>query len=172
MKQYILQCWSERTKKSFRCRIQTIEKATKKLHVCIKQCENIRPSGASNNNIFQQAKLMFKFKDGDISARKVSNSCGFGDTNSELENPTYDPTTQESPSLSLFSLNLNTKEDTIGGSLSKRPMRVKNSNLKEKMMIKHHLSKEQQAQQPLQTPSSFGQYFNDINRSTSDLPYY
>ncbi|KAG2309043.1 hypothetical protein Bca52824_028791 [Brassica carinata] len=95
--------WNERTKKSIHCRIQTIEKATKKLHACLKQCENRRPSGASNNDIFKQAKLMFvddpKYKGGwkfdhvwniiknfekfnDTSSKKVSNSCGFGDTNS------------------------------------------------------------------------------------------
>ncbi|KAG2297948.1 hypothetical protein Bca52824_034420 [Brassica carinata] len=85
--------WNERTKKSIHCRIQTIEKATKKLHACLKQCENRRPSGASNDVIFEQAKLMFvddpkykgswkfdhvwniikkfeKFKDGDTSAKK------------------------------------------------------------------------------------------------------
>ena len=43
--------WSERTKKSIHCRIQTIEKATKKLDACIKKCENRRPSGASNDDI-------------------------------------------------------------------------------------------------------------------------
>ena len=43
--------WNERTKKSIHCRIQTIEKATKKLHACLKQCESRRPSGASNDDI-------------------------------------------------------------------------------------------------------------------------
>lgn len=43
--------WCERTKRSVQSRIQTIEKATKKLHACIRQCENRRPSGASNNDI-------------------------------------------------------------------------------------------------------------------------
>ncbi|KAL0668696.1 hypothetical protein Bca4012_031400 [Brassica carinata] len=43
--------WSKRTKKSIHCRIQTTEKETQKLHACIKQCENIRPSGASNDDI-------------------------------------------------------------------------------------------------------------------------
>jgi len=43
--------WCERTKRSVQSWIQTIEKATKKLHACIRQCENRRPSGASNNDI-------------------------------------------------------------------------------------------------------------------------
>ena len=43
-----------------------------------------------------------KFKDGDTSTRKVSNSCGFRDTNPELEIVTSDPVTQKSPGLSIF----------------------------------------------------------------------
>ncbi|KAF3554998.1 hypothetical protein F2Q69_00014905 [Brassica cretica] len=126
--------WSERTKKSIHCRIQTTEKETKKLHACIKQCENRRPSGASNDDIFKEAKLMLlddpkykggwkfdhvwsiiknfeKFKEGDTSTRNVSNSCGFGDTNPELENVTSDSATQESPDLSTFSMNLDDEKD-------------------------------------------------------------
>ena len=34
-----------------------------------------------------------KFKDGDMSARNMSNSCGFGDTNSEFENHNSDSAT-------------------------------------------------------------------------------
>ncbi|CAH8362739.1 unnamed protein product, partial [Eruca vesicaria subsp. sativa] len=51
--------WSERTKQYIRCRIQTVENTTKKFHTCIKQSENRCPSGASNDDIFQQAKIMF-----------------------------------------------------------------------------------------------------------------
>lgn len=43
--------WNERSKKSIQCRFQTIERATKKLHACIKQCENRRPNGASNDDV-------------------------------------------------------------------------------------------------------------------------
>ena len=43
--------WSERSTKSIQCRIQTIEKVTRKLHACIKQCENRRPSCASSDEI-------------------------------------------------------------------------------------------------------------------------
>lgn len=43
--------WSERTMKSVKCRIQIIERAAKKLHACIRQCENRRPSGASSDDI-------------------------------------------------------------------------------------------------------------------------
>ena len=43
--------WSDRSKKSIQSRVQTIQKAAKKLHACIKQCENRRPSGASSDDI-------------------------------------------------------------------------------------------------------------------------
>lgn len=43
--------WCERTKKSIQSRVAAIQKAAKKLHACIKQCENRRPSGASNDDI-------------------------------------------------------------------------------------------------------------------------
>ncbi|CAN8237254.1 unnamed protein product [Cochlearia groenlandica] len=52
--------WIERSKKSMHCRIQLIEKATKKLHACIRQCESRRPSGASNDDILNQAKEMLR----------------------------------------------------------------------------------------------------------------
>ncbi|WZZ65114.1 hypothetical protein YC2023_076484 [Brassica napus] len=52
--------WAERTKRSMQSRVQTIEKATKKLHACIKQCENRHQNGVSNDDIFNQAKLMVR----------------------------------------------------------------------------------------------------------------
>ncbi|KFK39859.1 hypothetical protein AALP_AA3G297800 [Arabis alpina] len=60
--------WSERSKKSIQCRFQTIERATKKLHTCIKQCENRSADGSSNDDVLNQAKEMLmedpKFKSG------------------------------------------------------------------------------------------------------------
>ena len=46
-----LEHWEVRTKRSMQARIQTIEKATKRLHACIKVVENMHQSGASNKNI-------------------------------------------------------------------------------------------------------------------------
>lgn len=43
--------WNERLTKSIKCRIQTVEKVTKKLHACIKKGENRCPSGASSDDI-------------------------------------------------------------------------------------------------------------------------
>ncbi|KAF3497277.1 hypothetical protein DY000_02052647, partial [Brassica cretica] len=162
-----------------------------------------------------------------------------------FENPNSDCGTQESPGLFSFPLNLDTEEDTIGGSLSKRPMGVKKSKLKrknddqtslvintmevgnkkllkqlektstqrqqlleiqsknyalkklreenkilfcdvnsiqnpkvcaymqsEQNRILSERSEEQPAQQPPQTSTSFGQFFNNLNGSGSDLPDY
>ncbi|XP_024008937.1 uncharacterized protein LOC112084138 [Eutrema salsugineum] len=148
--------WSEHTKKSIRSRFQTIERATRKLHACIKQCENRRPSGASNDDIFNEAKEMlmedpnFKtgwkydhvwsiiknfenFKDGVTSAKKVSNSCGFEYISSESENPTPDSATKASAGFSTFSINLADEDDFSGGSPSQRPIGVKKSKLKRKV---------------------------------------
>ena len=46
-----IETWSDRSKRSIQARVQTIEKAARKLHACIRQCENRRPSGASNKDI-------------------------------------------------------------------------------------------------------------------------
>ena len=46
--------WTDRSKRSIQARVQTIEKAARKLHACIRQCENSRPSrpsSASNEDI-------------------------------------------------------------------------------------------------------------------------
>ncbi|KAF8083288.1 hypothetical protein N665_0784s0002, partial [Sinapis alba] len=148
-------CWSGRSKRSLQSRIQTIEKATKKLHACIKQCENQRPSGASNDNIFNQAKSMLsedsrfktgwkfdhvwsiikdfeKFKDG-APAKRISVSIP-ENTCSESENHFLDSPRQISPGLSSFSLNLSDGEGNISGSPSPRPSGIKKSKMKRKLV--------------------------------------
>ena len=42
---------SDRSNRSIQAQVQAIEKAVRKLHACIRQCENRRPSGASNDDI-------------------------------------------------------------------------------------------------------------------------
>ena len=53
--------WSERSRRSIQGCVQTNEKATKKVHACIRQCENRRPSGASNNDIVSYNILLVIF---------------------------------------------------------------------------------------------------------------
>ncbi|KAK6794026.1 hypothetical protein RDI58_007479 [Solanum bulbocastanum] len=43
--------WIYRNKKSLQCRIALIEKAVRKLSACIRQIENLHPSGASDIDI-------------------------------------------------------------------------------------------------------------------------
>ncbi|EOA28334.1 hypothetical protein CARUB_v10024535mg [Capsella rubella] len=145
--------WSERSKKSIQSRIQMIQKATKNMHACIKQCENRCPSGASNDDIFNQAKLMFRedsnfkggwkcehnwnivknfenFKDGVARPKRLSISLGSEYTSLESENLTNDSPMQASPNLSSSSLNY---DEAIDGSPSPRSLGVKKSKLKRKI---------------------------------------
>lgn len=43
--------WEIRSKRSMQARVQTIEKAVRKLHACIRSIENRHQSGASNEDI-------------------------------------------------------------------------------------------------------------------------
>ena len=94
--------------------------------------QNTKEVGSSIH-VWSIIKNFEKFKVGDTSTRNVSNSCGFGDTNLELENVTSDSATQESPDLSTFSMNLDDEEDIMGGSSSKKPIGVKKAKLKRKI---------------------------------------
>ncbi|XP_002878780.2 uncharacterized protein LOC9316687 [Arabidopsis lyrata subsp. lyrata] len=121
--------WNQRSKQSIQSRLQTIQKATKKLHAYIRQCENRRQSGVSNDDILNQAKIMFKddpsiiggwkyehvwdivknfekFKDGVPRPKRLSIPIRLEHTSLESENPTIDSPTQASPHLSASSLNL------------------------------------------------------------------
>ena len=46
-----LEHWEIRTKRSIQARLDTIQKAARRLHACIKQIENMHQSGASNEDI-------------------------------------------------------------------------------------------------------------------------
>ncbi|XP_039138851.1 uncharacterized protein LOC120276192 [Dioscorea cayenensis subsp. rotundata] len=92
--------WVERSARSLQCRMQTIEKAVKKLNGCIRQVENLSPSGASNEDIINRAKKMLlddpnykkgfkfdhvwhivrnfeKFKDNVITSNQINRKHGF-----------------------------------------------------------------------------------------------
>ncbi|XP_019262505.1 PREDICTED: glutathione S-transferase T3-like [Nicotiana attenuata] len=60
--------WVERNQRSVQCRLQTIEKAVRKLNGCVRQVENLHPSGASEKDIIAQAKTLLtqdpNFKNG------------------------------------------------------------------------------------------------------------
>ncbi|KAG5601012.1 hypothetical protein H5410_032382 [Solanum commersonii] len=143
--------WIYRNKKSLQCQIALIEKAIKKLGGCIRQIENLHPSGASDIDIINQAKMLLmqeptykkgfkfdhlwnlmkdfkKFKDIDIGKKKVR---GQGSTlqSSKSETPSSTSPIVSSPNLSSFSLNLN--ENFSGHYTSpERPIGVKKSKLK------------------------------------------
>ncbi|KAF8116108.1 hypothetical protein N665_0022s0038 [Sinapis alba] len=132
--------WCERTKRSVQSRIQTIEKATKKLHACIRQCENRRPSGASDNDIFNQAKIMLsedpQFKTGwkfHHVSNMIKNFEKFMDGSTSPNDHVINSPTQVSPGLSSFTPNLDGDDKIISGSSSQRPSGVKKSKMKRKL---------------------------------------
>ncbi|XP_047309134.1 uncharacterized protein LOC124912542 [Impatiens glandulifera] len=144
-----LEHWEMRSKRSMQSRLDTIQKAARRLHACIKQVENMHQSGASNEDIMLKAKVLFtkdtkfksgwkfdhvwdivknfeKFKDCSSSSRR---NPSFNYPSSESENPTPDSVGQASPGVSSFSINLN---DSVIGSPSERPIGVKKAKLKRK----------------------------------------
>jgi len=44
-------CWVSRSARSLECRMKIIEKAIRKLNGCVRQIENLNPSGASEQDI-------------------------------------------------------------------------------------------------------------------------
>ncbi|KAK4723971.1 hypothetical protein R3W88_026750 [Solanum pinnatisectum] len=126
------------------------KKSLQKLSACIRQIENLHPSGASDIDIINQAKILLmqeptykkgfkfdhvwnlmkdfeKFKDIDTGKKKVQ---GQGSTLQSSESKAPSPTSPivSSPNLSSFSLNLN--ENFSDHTSSERPIGVKKSKLK------------------------------------------
>ncbi|XP_043805287.1 glutathione S-transferase T3-like [Manihot esculenta] len=52
------ECWESRNPRSLQCRLQVIEKAIRKLNGCYRQVENLHPSGASEQDLLNQAKTL------------------------------------------------------------------------------------------------------------------
>ncbi|KAG8373930.1 hypothetical protein BUALT_Bualt11G0076400 [Buddleja alternifolia] len=144
----------ERSFRSLETRFKTIELGVRRLIQCIKKVELFNPSGASQQDILQRAKLMFvedvkfkavfkfdhvwnmlkifeKFLDSDTIRRQV---CGKHPSDySSSDNQTPDCNTPESPGFPPFSMNLNDDNDNIGGSSYDRPTGVKKAKLKKKV---------------------------------------
>uniref|UniRef100_A0A0D3DBE2 No apical meristem-associated C-terminal domain-containing protein n=1 Tax=Brassica oleracea var. oleracea TaxID=109376 RepID=A0A0D3DBE2_BRAOL len=76
---------------------------------------------------------MFK-GDGVAHAKRFSNPCGVEYTSLESDNLNLDSPTQASPRLSSSSLNLNDESENISGSPSSRPLGVKKSKMKRKIV--------------------------------------
>ncbi|XP_050217431.1 uncharacterized protein LOC126668269 [Mercurialis annua] len=144
--------WEERIQRSVQAQIQTIEEAVRKLNGSIKQIENMNPSGASNEDILQRAKMLLtqdplfikgfkfdhvwhiikdfeKFKDNNNSPRQVHRLPRFNNISSESEYSPSESQIPKSPEESPFSDNL--EDHNIGG--SSRPIGVKKAKLKRKI---------------------------------------
>ncbi|KAL5557507.1 hypothetical protein UlMin_039743 [Ulmus minor] len=141
-----------RPKRSLQFRMQVILTAVGKLRGCIRQIENLNPSGASEQDILNRAKTLltqdakyqkgFKFdhvwpiiKDIEKFASVNNPTSTFqrqigNFASSQSESPTSESPTSATPGLSDFSLNINNEE--IGGSSAERPIGVKKAKLKRK----------------------------------------
>ncbi|XP_020262906.1 glutathione S-transferase T3-like [Asparagus officinalis] len=133
-----------RTSRSIRSRMEIISNEVRKLNACLRQVENLNPSGASDEDILVQAKMLFmqepkykkgfkfdhvwnmvkifeKFKDDVPTARQVgrrqSQSVNFD--SSQSDNPTLESPISTSPGLTSFTP-------------SERPIGVKKAKLKRK----------------------------------------
>nr|XP_016512269.1 PREDICTED: uncharacterized protein LOC107829311 [Nicotiana tabacum] len=140
--------------RSVQCRLQAIEKAVRKLNGCIRQVENLNPSGSSEKDIIAQAKTLLmqdpnfkigfkfdhvwdmmkyfeKFSDVDFGRTKVRKH-GSTYVSSESEARTPSSPLVSFPNLSSFSLKLN--EDVAGeATSSQRLIGVKKAKLKRKI---------------------------------------
>ena len=79
-------------------------------------------------------KKIEKFQDGVAHAKRFSNPCGVEYTSLKSDILNLDSPTQASPRLSSSSLNLNDESENISGSPSSRPLGVKKSKMKRKIV--------------------------------------
>ncbi|XP_028552077.1 uncharacterized protein LOC114579983 [Dendrobium catenatum] len=90
-------------------------------------------AGWKFEHVWNIIKNFEKFQDGNSNAGKASRMSSFGYASSESENLTLDSGKQQSPGLSVFSLNLDDEEYNICGSQSERTIGVKKAKLKRKI---------------------------------------
>ncbi|KAL5562997.1 hypothetical protein UlMin_032744 [Ulmus minor] len=111
-------------KRSLQCQMQLIFKAIGKLRGCVRQIENMNPSGAFEQDI----KIKVTRKVSDLIMLLQRQTGRF--VSSKSATPTSESPQSVSPGLSSFSLNIN--DDDIGGSSAKRPIGVMKEKLKRK----------------------------------------
>ncbi|KAF8108612.1 hypothetical protein N665_0106s0014 [Sinapis alba] len=138
-----------RPRRSLQTRMTTILSAVSKLRGCVNQIENKNPSGASEQDILNQAKMLLaqdiKYKRGFKfdhvwpilkGMENFTNNNGNAPTafNEEgcniASSPSFsvDPESSPSPGMNSFDLNINSKEGT--SNLSSRPMGLKKAKRK------------------------------------------
>ncbi|KAK3211680.1 hypothetical protein Dsin_016386 [Dipteronia sinensis] len=146
-----------RNKRSLQCRMQTILSAIGKFRGCLRQIETLKPSGASEADIMNQAKILLaqdnkykygfkfehvwhilkdmqKFADNDTATSEARRESGHF-VSSQEDSPTPESPTMTYPGLSSFSLNITS--DDGGGSSSQRPMGVKKAKFKRRVEEKN-----------------------------------
>ncbi|XP_075499104.1 uncharacterized protein LOC142537477 [Primulina tabacum] len=145
-----------RTIKALQCRWFNINKIVQKFSSCVSQVELSRPSGASEKDILDQAKALFKQSAGstwwlDHVWSLLKDQEKFRSSNAILSNfipnqgsidssysdyfPNIESSTPDCPGLSGFAINLD--EDNLSGGSSQRPIGIKKAKPKRKATEKH-----------------------------------
>ncbi|XP_020249883.1 uncharacterized protein LOC109827300 [Asparagus officinalis] len=133
--------------------MQTLLTAIGKMRGCVRQVENLNPSGASEQDIFNRAKVLFaqdknykkgfkfdhvwpilkdieKFADVNAGIQVGRMQHGnFASSQSEYS-PTSDSPTQASPGLASFDFNMN--DNDFGGTSTERPIGVRKAKFKKR----------------------------------------
>ncbi|XP_020271451.1 glutathione S-transferase T3-like [Asparagus officinalis] len=141
-----------RPRRSLQCRMQTLLTAIGKMRGCVRQVENLNPSGASEQDIFNRAKVLFaqdknykkgfkfdhvwpilkdieKFADVNAGIQVGRMQHGnFASSQSEYS-PTSESPTPASPRLASFGFNMN---DNDFGGTSERPIGVRKAKFKKR----------------------------------------
>ncbi|XP_024025227.1 uncharacterized protein LOC21398406 [Morus notabilis] len=147
------QHWDDRNKRSLQCRFGSMIIEVRKLKAFVRKIENMNPSGASDQDILNQAKALFrqdikykkgfrfdhiwhivkdseKFTDNVNAGRRAFQRPSANSASPQSKNPTPESPTSAYLMLSTFSLNID--DEDIGGSSPQRTARVKKSELKRK----------------------------------------
>ncbi|KAK6164230.1 hypothetical protein DH2020_001094 [Rehmannia glutinosa] len=135
----------ERSKRSLQCRMQVILQVVSKFRGCVRQIENLNPSGALEQDILTRAmellaqnknyKKGFKFdhvwpilKD----IEKFADVGGFSSQSDTQQPDTQQPESPMAASPGLSSYYLNLSDDNVCATSSQRPIGVKKAKLKRK----------------------------------------
>ncbi|XP_056850678.1 glutathione S-transferase T3-like [Raphanus sativus] len=137
-----------RPRRSLQTRMTTILSAVSKLRGCFNQIENKNPSGASEQDILNQAKMLLtqdvKYKKGfkfdhvwpilkgieNFSNNHSNRAIAFSEESRNAKSSSSNQD-ESSPSLGMNSFDLNLNSEESGGNLSKRPMGVKKAKKKQ-----------------------------------------
>ncbi|KZV27891.1 hypothetical protein F511_37764 [Dorcoceras hygrometricum] len=186
-----------RNKRSLQCRMRNILHDISKLTGCVSQIEALRPSGASEEDIFNRANdllmqdtefrkgfkydhvwpimkdfVKFTSDSNPPPTQKTIHSTNL--ESSQTDMPTPNTPTSGSTGLPSFEINLSS-DDTAGGTSSQRSLGVKKAKLKKKRDDNVSRAKSLQKRNEVRDQrehETFGNYFGNLGGSGSNLGDY